>query len=86
MKKPVEPYWLDVTVISQISMRSHKLDRWYPYILFVDENMKVVSEKKVQTVQKSFAMSVPSAAKYVRISDIYTLDNIKRGLSISGQQ
>lgn len=82
LKKPIKPYWINVENALRLKLKSHRIDHWFPYIVFYDKNMNIVSYYEDKNMQKSLKLSIPQEAKYVKIDDIYTLDNIKRGLSI----
>jgi SepF-like predicted cell division protein (DUF552 family) len=44
--------------------------------------LKVVATISKELKSYNESLSSPKDAKYVKISDIYTLENLKRGLSI----
>jgi hypothetical protein len=82
LKKPIKPYWIVVDNIQSISFRSKIADRWYPNIVFFDEKLRIVRDYRKDEVSNTLKLKVPVDAKYAKISDMYTLDNIKRGISI----
>ena len=82
LKKPIRPYWIDVYGMKSISIRTKIADRWHPSVVFFDEKLNVVKNYKKDSVVKSVKLKIPASAKYVKISDIYTLDNIKRGILV----
>ncbi len=85
LKKPIRPYWIDVYGAKNIIINSKRADRWHPSIVFFDEKLNMVKSYKQESVVKRLKLEVPLNSKYVKISDFYTLDNIKRGLSIKIQ-
>jgi len=82
LKKPIKPYWIDVEDMRSISFASKIADRWHPSIVFYDEKLHIVSDYKRDTAINRLKLKIPRDAKYVKVADLYTLDNIKRGISI----
>lgn len=82
LKKAIRPYWIDVYGMKSISIRTKIADRWHPSVVFFDEKLNVVKSYKKDSVVKNIKLKVPENAKYVKINDIYTLDNIKRGILV----
>lgn len=82
LKKPIKPYWINVEDMQSISFRSRIADKWHPSIVFFDKKLDVVRDYRDDNVVDSLKLKIPKSAKYIKIEDIYTLDNIKRGISI----
>ncbi len=82
LPKPIEPYWIENHNFSLIKLRSSFSDHWYPLIVFFDSGLHVISQTKMNKRTYAVKLDVPENCKYIRVSDIYTLDNIKHGLSV----
>ena len=82
LKKPIKPYWIEVEDMRSISFSSKIADRWHPSIVFYDEKLHIVKDYKKENATNRLKIKVPVDAKYVKVADLYTLDNIKRGISI----
>jgi len=82
LKKPIKPYWIDVTSMRSISFASKIADRWYPSIVFFDEKLHIVRDYQLDSPTNRLKLKIPEDTKYIKIADMYTLDNIKRGISI----
>lgn len=82
LKKPIRPYWINVYGMKSISIRTKIADRWHPSVVFFDEKLNVVKNYEKESVIKSVKLKIPPSARYVKITDIYTLDNIKRGILV----
>ena len=82
LKKPIKPYWIDVKDMKSISFVSKIADKWHPSIVFYNDKLHIVKDFQKDKVTNRLKIKVPSEAQYVKVSDIYTLDNIKRGISI----
>ena len=68
--------------MKSISFRSRIADRWHPSIVFYNDKLHIVKDYSTQSVTNTLKMKIPRDAKYVKVADLYTLDNIKRGISI----
>ena len=82
LKKPLDDYFLDVKHTREIKITANNYDRWYPYIVFYDNNLKIIEHFNSEQRMKKFSIAIPKNTRYIKVSDNYTLDNIKRGLSI----
>jgi hypothetical protein len=82
LKKPIKPYWIEVEDMRSISFSSKIADRWHPSIIFYDEKLHIVKDYKRDKATNRLKVKIPVDAKYVKVADLYTLDNIKRGISI----
>jgi len=82
LKKPIKPYWIEVEDMKSISFSSKIADRWYPSLVFYDEKLHIVKDYRQDSTTNRLKIKIPVDAKYVKVSDLYTLDNIKRGISI----
>ncbi len=82
LKKPLSPYWIDVENAKYIKINSSKANNWHPYIIFYDRNLNILDNITKERKSYNERLSIPRGTKYIKISDIYTLENIKRGLSI----
>jgi hypothetical protein len=67
------------TKINIVSKRNH----WYPYITFFDDNLGVLKIIKKDKIIKNMTTSIPYGTKYIKINDLYTLLNIKNGITVT---
>lgn len=81
-KKPLNPYWIDLEGAKSMVISSSKANSWHPYIVFYDRDLKVLDTISKELKSYNERLDIPRNTKYVKISDIYTLENLKRGLSI----
>ena len=79
---PINPYWVNVSEADRMTLRAHAADRWFPRIAFFDKTLQLIEEVQEENSRAQLRLSVPENAVYARIEDRYTLDNIKRGLSL----
>ena len=82
LSKPLKPYLLEVSQAKILIVISRILNHWFPYIVFYDKHLNVLKSIKKNGVYKGFRSDVPRGTKYIKIDDVYTLLNIKRGLSV----
>jgi hypothetical protein len=82
LKKPLNPYWIDVEKAKTMVIGSSRSNSWHPYIVFYDSDLKVLDTISKEIKSYNERVTIPRDTKYVKISDIYTLENLKRGLSI----
>lgn len=82
LKKPIKPYWIDIEDMKTISFVSKIADKWHPNIVFFDEKLHIVSDYRKDEVTNKLKLRIPINSRYVKIADMYTLDNIKRGITI----
>jgi len=79
---PINPYWVNVSEADRMTLRAHAADRWFPRVAFFDKTLQLIEEIQEENSRGQLRLSVPENAEYARIEDRYTLDNIKRGLSL----
>ncbi|NOX14818.1 MAG: hypothetical protein GXP61_02085 [Epsilonproteobacteria bacterium] len=81
-KKPISDYLIQNNGASSIKIRTSFSDHWYPKIIFLDRGLHVISQKIINERTYVVEVKIPINSKYIKIGDLYTLDNIKHGLSI----
>jgi len=81
-QKPLQAFFLKVDDIKQLQVISRNLNNWYPHIVFFDRELKVLSVIKKDREYKGLKTKAPEGTRYIKITDLYNLINIKRGLTI----
>ena len=81
-QKPLQEYFIMVDEVSSLQVISRKLNRWFPYIVFYDKDLKVLKVIKKDRFYKGYKTKAPKETKYIKITDLYNLINIKRGLTV----
>jgi len=81
-QKPLRAYMLQVTDAKSIQVISRNLNHWFPHVSFFDKDLKVLKVLKKNRVFKCLTIKAPNNTKYIKITDMYNLINIKRGLSV----
>lgn len=77
MKRSLYEHWLDVSKIKTLDIRSSKRNHWYPYIAYYDNALHLLQVIKKDEVHDSLDLVIPKNAMYMKISDLYTLKNLK---------
>lgn len=80
LKRSLYAYWLDVSKIENIEIESSARNDWYPYIAFYDKSLKLLRVMKIDSKKTSLILEMKEDTHYIKISDIYTLKNIKDDL------
>lgn len=83
LKRSLYAYWLDVSQIKQLSIQSSMRNSWYPYITYFNSSLHLLKVVKVDEKTRHLLLDIPEGAKYIKISDIYTLKNIKNFLLLA---
>jgi len=80
--KPLSDYFININDTKSLEIKSKKLNRWFPYIVFFNKDLKIIKTIKKDKITKKIKTIVPDNTKYIKITDLYNLINIKRGLTI----
>ena len=83
LERSLYAYWLDVSAIKKLKIKSSSSNSWYPYITYFDPSLHLLKVVKIDTKRRSLTLNIPQGAKYIKISDIYTLKNIKGSLLLT---
>ena len=83
LKKPLRPYIVKVANASRIRIDSNAGNSWYPNVIFYDEDFNIIEIFENDSLHKSLRLDVPNNTKYIKIDDLYTLANMKRGINIT---
>ena len=83
LRKPLKPYIVKVNNISKIYLDSNAGNSCYPSVTFYDDNFNIIEIFEENSLQKSLRVTVPNNTKYIKIDDLYTLANLKRGINIT---
>lgn len=83
LKRPLNDYWLNVSEGSKISIASFGGNRWYPKISVFDKNLHLLKVYKKDEKTDWLVFHLPAGAYYIKISDSYTLNNLKYGLRVT---
>jgi hypothetical protein len=77
LKRSLYEHWLDISQIKRLTIQSSSRNRWYPYIAYYDSSLHLLKVIKKEHVHRSIELEIPKNSVYMKISDLYTLKNIK---------
>jgi hypothetical protein len=77
LKRSLYAHWLDVSKIRRLKIKSSRRNSWYPYIAFYDSSLHLVKILKRNKIYREILLNIPKNAIYIKISDLYTLKNVR---------
>jgi len=83
LKRSLYAHWLDVSKVKKLTIRSSSRNSWYPYIAYYDPSLHLLKVLKIDEKRRKLTLNVPNGARYLKVSDIYTLKNIKDSLILT---
>jgi len=81
-RKPLKPYFIKVSGSKNLSILSKPGNHWFPQVVFYDSHLNILDIVKEDDKHNALQLEMPEDTTYIKINDIYTLTNIKRGLSV----
>jgi len=83
LKRSLYAHWLDVSQIDKLKISSSKRNDWYPYLAYFDNSLHLLEVFKSDQKTLQTTVNIPENAKYMKLSDLYTLKNIKDTLILN---
>ncbi len=83
LKRSLYAHWLDVSNIKNLKISSPSKNNWYPYIACYDTSLNFIKAIKQDEKTTNFTLEIPHNTRYLKISDIYSLKNLKENLLLS---
>ena len=80
LKRSLYAHWLNVSQIRQLKIKSSRRNSWYPYIAYYDSSLHLVKILKRDKIYREILLNIPKNAVYIKISDLYTLKNVRDAL------
>jgi len=77
LKRSMYAHWLDISKITTLKIKSTRRNHWYPYIAYYDASLHLLKIVKENDIYREMILKMPKNAKYIKISDVYTLKNVK---------
>jgi len=81
-RKPLSPYFIKIDNAKILNIISKYGNQWFPRVVFYDKHLNILAIVKTNEKKDSLLLEIPEETNYIKIDDIYTLANIKRGLSV----
>jgi hypothetical protein len=83
LKRSLYAHWLNVSQIRTLNIKSSIRNSWYPNIAYYDSSLHLVKIIKRDKIYKEILLNIPKNAVYIKISDLYTLKNVRDQLILS---
>lgn len=82
LKRSLYAHWLNVSKIKKLKIVSSRRNNWYPYIAYYDASLHLLKVIKEDERYNKINLEIPKEAKYIKISDLYSLKNVKDELTL----
>lgn len=83
LKRSLYSKWINVSRIKKLHIASSRRNSWYPYIAFYDSSLHLLKVLKRDTRKREILLNLKDNVHYIKISDIYTLKNIRDDLILT---
>ncbi len=83
LKRSLYAKWINVSQIKELRISSSTRNSWYPYVAFYNSSLHLLEVIKRDSKENKLLLSIPDDAHYIKISDIYTLKNIRDDLILT---
>lgn len=80
LKRSLYAHWLDISSVTRLKILSSRRNNWYPKISYYDNSLHLLKVITKNKKMRKMILNIPRSAKYIKISDIYTLKNVKDSL------
>jgi len=85
LKHSLYAHWLNISQIRELKIKSSRRNSWYPYIAYYDSSLHLVKIIKRDRIYREILLNIPKNAVYMKISDLYTLKNVRDSLLLQPQ-
>jgi hypothetical protein len=85
IKRPLYPIWFNVSTVKKVQVTSKVGNYWYPSVVFYDKYLKILKVRRIDKKIFQINFNIPKDAAYMKVTDIYNLQNIKSGLEVLAQ-
>lgn len=82
LKRSLYAHWLNIVNVKELKIVSTRHNKWYPYIAYYDASLHLLKVVKENSIHYKMNLDIPQNAKYIKISDLYTLQNIRDELTL----
>ena len=82
LKRSIYAHWLDISKIKELTIRSSRKNSWYPSIAYYDSSLHLLKVTKKNYISRKIYLDIPQNSKYIKISDLYTLKNVRDSLHL----
>ena len=83
LKRSLYAKWVDVSQVKRVYISSSIRNTWYPYVAYYDKSLNLLDVVKVDQKSDNLHLDFEESVYYVKISDIYTLKNVRDDLTLT---
>jgi len=76
-------YWIESEGAKMLSLTSQSGNSWYPYVVFYDKYLNILSIYEKDSRSSEESIEIPSGTRFIKVSDLYGFYNIKNGFTIT---
>ncbi|MGM0533378.1 MAG: hypothetical protein ACQERK_02665 [Campylobacterota bacterium] len=80
--RAIEDIMLDVSFGRYVVFRPQSGSFWYPEVILYDKDLNIIDIIEHQKIKKTLYVDLGRHVKYISVSDLYLLENLKGGLSV----
>ena len=77
LKRSQYAHWLDISKIKELRIKSSRRNSWYPHIAYYDASLHLLKVFKQDRISREISLEIPQNTKYIKLSDIYNMKNIR---------
>lgn len=81
--RPKSAYFLNVSGKKMLNINANINDAWQPFVRIFDKKLHLIKTEQIKNKTQNLRLELPSGAVYALIDDLFSLENIKHGLSIN---
>ena len=77
-------YWFENNNFEKLYINTKIIDYWHPSVWFYDDKLNLLNNIKINKKTINLTLKIPAGCKYIKITDIYSAENFKRGIIVKG--
>jgi len=85
LKRSLYAHWLNVSKIRMLKIKSSRRNSWYPKIAYYDASLHLVKLLVREKIYREILLKIPKNAIYIKISDAYSMKNLRDELELIPQ-
>ncbi len=82
VKRAINDIWFDVSLGKFAVLQPLPGSLWYPEVVLYDKDLNIIKVVKRDEVRKTLYIDLTKQTRYISVSDIYQLENLKGGIRI----
>lgn len=82
LNRTVDDYWVSFEQTGSFKITADSFAIWHPYVVLYDQDLNILKIHRYDERKKAITISIPTRVRYAKITDMYSVNNIKNGLSV----